>query len=324
MTILVLWLAGFPPGVGELIAYCLYCVCYVIVRSAVSISIEEIELAGDGLVLSLDLVRKRVRIAVFMGGAALVIALLYAGNRSLLPYGILAQFFTWLGSLFSQKAAPALQIRQPATLAPPMPDIRGLFTDMPSAKPWPWLDTLWQVLRIGALAAGVAAVLVFIFGPLFSRDFRSFLRRVNPLAAVVNGLLRSLRAGGRRLRAMVRAAKRLFGGLSAAEAADFADLTKPPPRSVFRPTRRKRLEVDRVRREFLRVVKWGEDAGIHYADCLTASEYAGRVAVVRDESAGELSRFAGIFDEAIYSPNEIGIPKLRLLHKLVDILVRSR
>ncbi len=322
LVILVLWLAGYPPGAGELFGYCLYCVCYVIVRSVVSISIDEIELAGDGLTLSLNLVRKRVRIAAISGGVALLFALFYAGDRSILPHGLLAKFFSWLGSLFSQTATPALPGRSLSPVAPPMPDIREFFGGMPAAKPLPWLVILWQVVRIAALAAGAAVVLIFIFGPLFSHDFRIFLRRINPLSALLNRLLLVLRAGGRGLRALVRAARRLFIGALPAEIVKFVGLTGPPSRPVFRPTRKKRLEIDRIRREFLRIVQWGETAGIHYADSLTANEYAAIVAGIRTGSEEDLTCFANLFDEGIYSPHELGAQKLRLLHESVDNLMR--
>jgi len=322
-AILILWFAGLPPDRATLLAGCAYCAAYIVSRAVLALSVDEVELAGDGLVLPKLLIRKRVTAAAILGAAALLVALFCASDRSLLPPELLSRFFAWLAGLFPQPGTPpALPPRQ-APAPTPLPDLGRMMGALPQLKPIPWLSAVWAVLRFVGIAVGAGLILLFVIGPVFSRDFRSFLRRINPLSATLRFFLRGLRTATRWLRRAVRAFRRLLVGGSSDAASEQLPYGPRPERIVFSPDRRKRLEMDRVRREFFRLVEWGERAGARRIESATADEYAGALARIVPESAGSLASVVEIFDEAVYSRRPIGRERIQELRRSVDEVVRN-
>lgn len=322
--LLILWLAGVPADTPTLLACCAYCAAYVVARSVVALSIDEIELAGDGLLLPKLLIRKRVTAAAILGSCAVVVALIYASDRSLLPDELLSRFFAWLAGHFPRTQPFPLPPPKASSSPAPLPDIGKMLGNLPQAKAIPWLAVVWEVLRIAGIVVGAALVLLFVFGPIFSRDFRAFLRRVSPFAASLRFLLRTLRTAGRWLRGAVRAVRRLLSGGHAGTAFEPDAYRTRAQRIVFTPDRRKRLEMDRVRREFFRLVEWGEQrTGTRRFDSSTADEYTHALSRVVPGRAETLASVAAIFDEAVYSRRPIGRERMQALRRSVDEVVRG-
>ena len=317
-----LWFLGLPPGSLPFATLCMFGVGFVIVRSALNIFLDEIDYGGDGLRLSMGRVKRRVLLAAAIGGAALALAILLASDRSVLPFDLLLRFFNWLLSLFRG-------IHSTAVPPPPQPVtvstnelLRRYLLSRPSGPPPPWLTTLWEVLRIAGIAAAATAVIVFLFGPLVSRDFAAFLRRIHPILVLVRHAARLLR--------WVRTRARSFGALltrllrpASRSASDNGPAEIGSRRRAPVQSRRKRIETDKVRQQFARIVEWGERHEVVYNDVLTADEYAERVVKTFPSLDAELMTLTAICDEAFYSERVIGNQRFDNLKETVDSIVRT-
>ena len=322
MSFTALWFLGLPPGSLPFAALCTFGVGFVAVRSALNIFLDEIDYAGDGLRLSLGRIRQRVFLALAIGAVALAFAILLAADRSLLPFDLLLRFMNWLLSLF--RGVPTTHV-----LPPPRPMtvstnelLRRYLLSRPTGPPPPWLTTLWEVLRIAGIVGAATAVIIFLFGPLVSRDFAAFLRRIHPILVLVRRavlLLRWVRARARSFGALLtRLLRPLSGAASKDERIEAGSRRRPPSQS-----RKKRIETDKVRQQFARIVEWGEQREIIYYDVLTADEYAERVVKLFPSLGTELVRLTAICNESFYSERVIGDKRFASLKETVDSIVRT-
>ncbi len=323
VILIALWLVGLPPGGGAYLWYCVFCLGYVATRASINIFLDEMDFAADGLTLSLDRIRHRIGMAAALGGIAALVALLIAADRSILPFSLLLRFFAWIASLFQHVTA------RPIAVAPPHADQHSMLLlsrylrQKPQGPPPAWLKTVWEALRVLGIVAAVGLVLLFLFGPLVSRDFAAFLKRLHPLKVLRSRIARFFRSLRRQIEAVGNLILRVFSGRAAAGLAALSDSKRTGIRTVFRPDRKKRRETDLVRRELIRVIEWGETHGNAYFNNLTAAEYAARLEERYPELEEGFEQIVGICNEAIYSQQTIGTERLHVLRRTVDRVLAS-
>ncbi|MDR2101573.1 MAG: hypothetical protein LBP43_03285 [Treponema sp.] len=126
--------------------------------------------AGEGIALAAPDRSKRI-IAMFMFPLVTGLgALLFASEKSILPFSWITGFLSWIAALLARLSRPA---DEEAPVIPELPD----FMERPSpmnpfaemmepVEPWPF----WDWLKYGAIALGILAFLWFMVKPLFSRD----------------------------------------------------------------------------------------------------------------------------------------------------------
>ncbi|MDR3166568.1 MAG: hypothetical protein LBT93_01385 [Treponema sp.] len=126
--------------------------------------------AGEGIALAAPDRSKRI-IAMFLFPLVTGLgALLFASDKSILPFSWITRFLSWLLALLARFSLPA------DTEAPMIPELPA-FTERPNnlnpfaemmepVEPWPF----WDWLKYGAIVLAVLAFLWFMVKPLFSRD----------------------------------------------------------------------------------------------------------------------------------------------------------
>lgn len=325
MILLIQWLAGFPPKRTGFLFLCAFCLVYTGVYASVQAFLHEFYVTGDGVLLPTRLLRRKAFFAGAMIAGAFVIALLLASNNSVLPYSYLSAFFAWLSSIMP-RGRPLPPVHMPSAQSPNLDVLRQLMQNPDQRAPSEFLLSLLRILKIVGIAAAVALVVLFIFGPLVSRTFADYLKRAHPLRALVRKLVQMAQYLRRRLRGTLRGLLLLFRGLLGlfrqrklqALLADAAPTRRPrvPPR----PTPAKRRELSRVQQDFVRLVMWAQGHGVRSAPSRTAKEYGWEIVRIAHAQGTLVESAIGIFEEAMYSNREIGPQRLAEFHRAVETI----
>ncbi|MDR3140086.1 MAG: hypothetical protein LBT95_10520, partial [Treponema sp.] len=215
---------------------------------------QEHYFAGEGIALAAPDRSKRILSMLIFPLITALGALIFASQKSILPFSWIISFFSWLLSLFDrpalpQYAPPVSQAVPEAADDMPMGGLALLLGDEP-AEPWPF----WDWLKYGVIALGALAFLWFMVKPLFDRD------RFNPeglsfrerLIRLFLRWLRDLRAGAAFFWAS------LFGGggvkTGQTRAADISRLAADLL-SAYSPA--KKREMRQSVTLFARLILWG-------------------------------------------------------------------
>jgi hypothetical protein len=268
---------------------------------------------------------------VFVAGTLL--ALLATGRRSLFPSSLLADIVERIGAYFAGRMKMNYRVPEGegnaggGTQEWDLGIGRSPLFAMDQAS-----DTGSRVVRLIVIVVLVAVgllVLYFLVRPLFSRETRASLRGAHPLrflAAKVRAIVAAFREAAlairRGLRAprktVLRVARTLFEGLQgvARQAQEGGGRD-----SVAARQRRQRLA--RTLREFLRIIRWGEQAGVPFRPSMGPLEYAtslGRAVADRQEDLLEAAR---AFEEIVFSHHELEERRVGEFYRKVDGIVRQ-
>jgi hypothetical protein len=253
-------------------------------------------------------------------------ALLFASERSILPFSWITGFLSRLLALLARLPRPT---REEAPVLPEAPMLtersmgpNPLLEMMEPTEPWPF----WDWLKYGAIVLVALAFLWFMVKPLFSRD------RLNPeglslgkrLRRLILGWIKALRSGT----ALFWTS--LFGGgrtvkIGATHAAELRSLSAELL-SAYSPA--KRREMRRSVTLFARLILWGSASyQTPWKDSRAPGEYCALLAsraAAEAELPGAIIRCGELFERALYSERVLNGDERREFSTLVEGIIRPR
>ncbi len=310
---------------GAFVMLVLYGISSISVAGALNSFIEEYAANGEGLAIPARMGRRRGALVVIIVSTAVVLGFALSRSESLLPIEIFGRFFEWLGSLFAREPAEQTVTEMPP---PPQadlpPDVLQELRDMEPVVPPLWVRLLATILRRAVLAAAIVIGVVLVFGPLLSPSFRKGLGEIKP-RAFLKRLWSLLRTRWR----MLKHALRLFarGGWRrsrrSGEGAEQDGSLGRHAGARWKPSIRKRRQMDRVVAVFASVAKWGGRHGVPYVHSLAASEYLRRIATLRPEHYADTKVLSDVFARARFSQELIGRSEMSAYFAAAKRVTRS-
>jgi hypothetical protein len=260
-------------------------------------------LLGEGLVVPGRLETIRLAAALTVMGAGLPIILLISRNAAPLPLSILAALLDKLAHLLPPGLSPDLARRAQELYDMQQRYSREMLTAAQYAYPInPLIFILIEVFRRFIVTVSVTALYFFLVSPLLSQDFLESVGK-RSLAAFLRRKLRAF------LAFCLRAAYRFIDWLRSPERAkgprggdrrEERSLAGRWPRPA-KISLRKQLQVGRILKAFLLLVRWGESRGVRYRAYETPREYSERLLLVLPDGKPRLSMIVEILEEAIFS-----------------------
>jgi hypothetical protein len=288
---------------GAFVTLVIYGIVSIAVIGALNLFIEEYAANGEGLAVPLRMGRIRGFLVVIVVAVSVVIAFLMSRNESLLPIEVFPRLAEWFGSLFQRRQPRAVDQQLPVPPVPQLsPDVMRDLQGMEPVVPPVWVRLLAAIVRRLVLAAAVLFAAVLVFGPLFSPSFRKGVASLRPKA-----FLRRLWSLIKTRLKMLRHAIRLFfqhgfGRSKGAAGVDGEGGRSSGSRFVrWRPSVRKKRQMNRVVTVFAAVAKWGGRNGVPYVPTLAATEYLRRIATVRPEHYSDTRVVGDVFCRARFS-----------------------
>lgn len=250
--------------------------------------------AGEGLIIGRTIRSRRIRFGLILTGSAIGAALVLAVQGPMLPIRWLAEALEFLSRLFASRG-DAPPPRPPKT-EPPAPDFRDMLRGLEEDSRPPLFDLTPFIpfLKRAALFTGIALVVIFLFSPFFSAEFRRALR-TRSLAAYLRKKLRDFIS----LFRSPPAEEREPVVLSAAELRSLKE--RLDSIAGKRRSREKRREIGRLAKRFLRVIEWGGARSVRWTAATGPAEFCGILSGTVPELRKELTDIADIFEEALYS-----------------------
>ena len=296
--------AALTPGSGAFVMLVLYGISSIGVAGSLNSFIEEYAANGEGLAIPSRMGRRRGALVVIIVGTTVLLGFALSRSESLLPIEVFGRAFEWLGSLFAREPQEEIltQLPPPPPPAQIPPEMLRQLQEFEPVVPPLWIRLLGTILRRAVIAAAITFGIVLVFGPLLSPSFRKGLGEIKPRAflkrlfSLVRTRWRMLKHG---LRLLFREGFRF--SRRTGEPNDEKASAGRYSSASWKPSFRKKRQMDRVVAVFASVAKWGRKHGIPYVHSLAATEYLRRIAVLRPEHYAETKVLADVFSRARFS-----------------------
>ncbi|TVQ26002.1 MAG: DUF4129 domain-containing protein [Spirochaetaceae bacterium] len=304
---------------GAFVLLVLYGVTAIATMGALNIFMEEYAANGEGIAVPVRFGRRRAILVTVLIVGVFALAFALSRTQSLLPLDAIARFFEWLSSLFTREGAEREAVDLPRFEAPGLnPALAELIAQSEEYQPPLWLRLLVRLVQRLFVAALIVGAIVLVFGPLFSPAFRDALRRFRP-GDFLRDLLSRWRLRWRVLKRLLRIGRRR----SRADDAERTDTDRPVGRdALWKPSLRKRRQMDRVVAVFVSVTAWGARHGLPYRRSEAAHDYLGRIAALYPQTYPDARTVADIFCEARFSRQIVSFAQMREYAQAAKRIVR--
>jgi hypothetical protein len=287
--------------------------------------IDEQLLLGAGIPASLRFETRRFLHCLALALLAAAVVALAARDVSLLPLSALIAALRKIDSLLHFGGAPLLSdTLQRALIARQRSYVSLMRQQPPSFGPLVFIIAeLLRRLFITLLGTGL---FLFIVSPLFSEDFVARLRALKPFRSLARKLGRFLGFCILLLQRLARRLRLLRSDplLTVEQNAQPAHRKPGRSGSSARPSLRKKLQMGRVLRSFLSLIRWGESLGIPYFSFNTPQEYTGRLSAAVPACTTKLAFVVDVFEEAVFSAHLVGGGKLSRYQRTIRSLRRIK
>ncbi len=319
---------GITPGILLLVV--LHLALGLAYTAVLNGYLEEQGYFGGGFVLPPALRRRRVGAALLFAALAALITWPLVGAEPPLPVSYLEAFFAWLSDLLTPDG-PLEARRQLATGAGA--EARGeesrqlTFLPGEAGEQSDLVARLFRALLVTVLVGLGLGLILFLVRPLFSRDLRDMLRGIS-LAALGRGFANGLRQAAA---TALEALRRLLAAPRGA-AERWAATVSKAARDRRRQAQAGRALRQRLRRGahgaavrgFVRLVRWGERAGVPFRRSAAPLAYLRAVGARLPERRAELEAAGVLFEELVYSAHGAGGERGSRFQKAVRDLLRRR
>ncbi len=300
-------LGGREVGAGLLLLVVLHLALGLAYTAALNGYQEEQGYFGGGFVLPASLRRRRVGAALLFVALAAVLVWPTVRPEPPLPASHLEAFFSWLNDLLTPDGPREVRRRAMSLSSSRAEESEQTreFAQMIGERHGSDLAArLFQAFLVTVLVALGGALAVFLVRPLFSRDFGEILRTLS-----VGRLLRGLAAGISQALDTALAILRRMASAPRGAAARLADTVREAARERRRQATVRRALRDRLRsgthgaavRGFVRLIRWGERAGVPFRRSLAPLDYVRALAAKLPEQHDELLALGVLFEELVYS-----------------------
>ncbi len=268
-------------------------------------------LLGEGVVVPDRMEGRRLIALSIIVAGAIPVAVLSARNSSLLPLSFILGLLEKLSGFFSLQLSEDAARRLYEILRP-RTGYGNLFQQYPGGMEiTPGMILFGEALRRLLVTGIVAVVYFFLISPLLSEEFLDSLRRRRPIAFLRRRLRELIefwkrmvrrfrewlawRGSGRRILRSEAEGVRLAGeGLSERD----------------KLSMRKRIQVGRLVKAFLRLLRWADRHGVSYRDYETLLEFSTRLLPVVPESRPEVSLIVDVLEEALFSTHIVSAERV--------------
>lgn len=305
VTILYIWQRSLPGS--AVAALGVYLVLYFITLGMANTFIEEFYISGEGLRVPIRYTFRRLVSAAVLICVILLVGLLVASDRALLPVSLLERFFAWLSSLFQ---ADTISMKPPEPVQPFQYDSMERFQQpmmLRDVKTYLFLEKLFAMIKKAAIVAGVTLAAILLFGPLFSENFRDYLRRMR-LFQIAGSTIRRFLFFFREILLLIIDVIRKRQSI-----ADIFDTFSGRRRVRERIERGgddyswiKRRELDRLTKQLVKIFRWAQKRGYPYHTTKTLEEYFGRLSSNTDVPRKYFETVRSLYEEARFSPLMLG------------------
>ena len=304
---------------GAFVLLILYGVTAIATMGALNIFMEEYAANGEGIAVPVRFGRRRAILVTVLIVGVFALAFALSRSQSLLPLDAIARFFEWLASRFARDGAEREALDLPRFSAPGMnPALAELMAQTEEYQPPLWIRLLMRLIGRLVVATLIVAALVLVFGPLFSPSFRDALRRFRP-ADFLRDLWSRWRLRWRVLKRLIRIGRRRRQTDNDAP----ADADRLSGRdALWKPSLRKRRQMDRVVTVFVSVTAWGARHGLTYRRSEAAHDYLGRIAALYPETYPDARVVADIFCEARFGRELVSFARMREYAQAARRIVR--
>ena len=323
-------LGGREIGPGLLLLVLVHLALGLTCTAVLNGYLEEQGYFGGGFVLPPALRRRRVGAALLFVALAALVTWPLVGAEPPLPASYLGEFFAWLNDLMTPDKPLEVRQRELRTsdsepLAERERDLSQLMGD--AREQSDLAARLFQAFLITVLAALGLGLIVFLVRPLFSRDLGDLLRGLS-LAGLwrgfARGLSQALDTAVAGLRRMLSAPRDVAGRLA-------ATVTRAA-RERRRQARARRAVRHRLRhgahgaavRGFVRLVRWGERAGVPFRRSVAPLDYVRALGARVPERRAELEAVGVLFEELVYSAHGASGERATRFQGQVRDLLRRR
>jgi len=273
----------------------------ILVTGTMNMYVQDQLLLGEGIVVPARFEWSRMGTIAAVPLASIPLVLLLARNDAPLP---LSALLSLLERLFrSFPALPLWVLMDPARVYEQQQRYAAMAHAVSGGLPSPalllFLFILGRLIRI----ALVMALYFFLVSPLLSDEFLASVRTRSFAAFVrrkLNDFFRACRRLMRRLRTWLALVGREGRGRESRGAKnEVKNAAYGVAQHVL--TWRKRVQMSRVLRAYLKVLEWGESSGVPQRAFDAPREYASRLASAFPDRSGQLAFVAEILEEALFS-----------------------
>jgi hypothetical protein len=287
--------------------------------------VENQLLLGEGIAVPLQMERRRALFIVSLLAAGVLFVLLAARETSLLPLSVLLAFLERLARLFRIRMDPRW-VRPLLTILEERRRYYELLNRFPAFKTGSanlLILLVLEILRRALVTAFAVALFIFVTAPLLSESFLQSLRERRPLAF----LRRKLRAFAVACLRLLLAVLNWWRSLDQSKQRHPAERTLLPEKHRSRRPKqqialRKRIQMSRVLKAFLQLLKWGESRGVHYYPSNAPHEYALRLEAAIPRSESTLTIVIEILEEVLFSPRLVAAQRVDRYFRLIRSLCR--
>ena len=284
---------------------------------------EDQLLYGDGVNVGFREQRRRFLIVAVILLLVFLLVVFFARSSSVLSLSLFEGLLNWLSNLFNrEREAP-----EPPPIQPQRPELqegmREVLQELGEQEQSPWLQTLFRILGRLLLGAAAAAVVYFLLSPLLSRYFRrrvgallplqAILRRLKGFLSTVKSLMNDLRSWFRQSKSYSAARRRVAAGERRWRRA-----------RERQPGWLKRIEMGRILRAYLKLIKWGKRRGVPYRGYMAPQEYGRELAEEVPAVEEALGEAVDIMEEALFSPDLVERGKVSRYMSLMKSIVKER
>jgi hypothetical protein len=324
VLMVVFFATGARVSAGGMVVFLLQGVVGFVFLTILNNAAQDHFLAAEGVAVGPLFKRRRTSQAAVLLMVGVGLVLLFARRTSVFPLSIFGPLLEWLRSLMDRE----MEIGPPPPVRPNIPrpqqDLMDLL-ELGDRDPNPWVEILRFILRViwnVIKWAGLVVLGYLLISPFLSRYFRTRLRGLRPLAF----LLEQAKALGSFLR-------RIWEDLA-------AWLRRPPAERqerrrqrrrewirtvrVRRPGMFKRMEMGRVLRAYVRLIRWGGRRGVSFRVSYAPREYADQLKERLPEHAGALEEAMVILEQALFSPVRIGRQRVGVYLKRIREITGKR
>ena len=306
-------LGGRQVGGGLLALVALHVALGLAYTAALNGYLEEQGYFGGGFVLPAALRRRRVGAALLFVALAALLTWPLVRPEPPLPVSYLEALFAWLADLLSpdgpmetrQRRLPDMGSRAPE--AEQMRDFSQMIGE--GGEQSDLAARLFQAFLVTVLVALGAGLVVFLLRPLFSRTLGEMLR-----AFSVGRVLRGLATGISQALDSALAVLRRMASAPRGAAARLAATVREAARERRRQATARRAVRERLRtaahgaavRGFVRLIRWGERAGVPFRRSVAPLDYVRALAAKLPEQHDQLLALGVLFEELMYSADGAG------------------
>jgi hypothetical protein len=293
----------------------------IIFTIVINNAVEDQLLSGEGVVVGPLYRRRRFILALSVLFLVVLLIFFFARSTSLLPLSLFQPLLDWLARRPSREASPPVYQRKSPEQG--MGDMLKTLGEMGQAEPNKFFRILFFILGRILLGVVVTAVIYFLISPFLSRYFRGRLKMFRPAEVLWRKINAFLSYLGRLVEDFWTWLKR-SGSFHAQSRKLEREARRWKQLKNRQPGWLKKLEMGRILKGFLKLMRWGQKKGVLYKKHMGPAEYTGMLSDTVPPQREALTEAVDIMEEALFSSDLLKRGKLARYLFLVKRIVKEK